>query len=113
MTDADQAAKAQQDAEKKRADEVRKKLTEERSAREKARTEMAQSQTTVKPTPTQEENDLAASGVHLSEHEPDGSPDQVLGLDPRSIEEKKQAEANKPTSKGSYQNRAATTTERV
>jgi hypothetical protein len=51
-----------------------------------------------KPTPTQEENDLAALGAHFTEHEPDGSdPDPNV----------KQSEAQKPGS-GSYQTRQAT-----
>lgn len=73
---ADQA-KAAQDADKKRQEDARKKISEERSAREKAAKEgSAYSAANVKPTPTQEENDLSASGVHLPEHEPDGSPEQ-------------------------------------
>jgi type II secretory pathway pseudopilin PulG len=30
----------------------------------------------VKPTPTQEENDMAKLGAYIPEHEPDGSPEQ-------------------------------------
>jgi len=99
---ADQAAKAQQEAAKKHAEETKKKLAEERTAREKASKE-APAQ--VKPTPTQEENDLAASGVHVAEHEPDGSPEETTHL--QTLKER-QAET-KPVAKGSYQNRAAST----
>lgn len=50
-----------------------------------------------KPTPTQEECDLAALGVHVEEHEEDGSP-----LEKREIDAKKPA--------GTYQTRATETT---
>ena len=33
----------------------------------------------VKPTPTQEENDMTASGEHVTEHEADGSPPDPSG----------------------------------
>ena len=71
----DQAAhaKAALEADKKRQEETRTKVKEEREAREKAAKEAPGD---VKPTPTQEENDLAASGVHVAEHEPDGSPEE-------------------------------------
>jgi hypothetical protein len=52
-----------------------------------------------KPTPTQEENDLAALGAHFHEHEPDGS-------DPDPFQTK-QSEAAKPSG-GGYQTRQAT-----
>ena len=94
MTDqsADQAAKQQQEAVKKHAEDTKKRLAEERQAREKASQEHAKSVADVKPTPTQEENDLAASGVYLAEHEPDGSPDPAVAT------HDKQAEAAKPRS---------------
>ena len=58
----------------------------------------------MKPTPTQEENDLAASGVYVAEHEDDGSgPDQSQAQD----KESKQPEA-KPAAKGGYSTRAST-----
>ncbi len=78
MADADQAAqaKAALEADKKRQDEARKKVKEDRDAREKASKEAPAA---VKPTPTQEENDLAASGVHVVEKEPDGSEEQPVG----------------------------------
>ena len=101
MTDqsADQAAKQQQEAAKKHAEDTKKKLAEERQAREKASQEHAKSAAEVKPTPTQEENDLAASGVYLPEHEPDGS------VDPNAPQDK-QAEAAKPRS--GYRTKEAT-----
>jgi len=55
-----------------------------------------------KPTPTQEENDLARVGVHVTEHEDDGSgpdPNNPVGLDQRQIEAKRPGQ--------NYQTRAA------
>ncbi|RXG91580.1 hypothetical protein [Bradyrhizobium zhanjiangense] len=80
MTDQDQAAakraEEQAAATKKRDEDTRKRLAEERDARQKEREERMAENAKVKPTPTQEENDLAMSGVHIAEHEPDGSPEQ-------------------------------------
>ena len=97
---ADATAKQRDEANKKRAEEVKKKLAEDREARSKATKDVS----AVKPTPTQEENDLAASGVHVTEHEDDGS-----GPDPNVLQDK-QSEANKPAAKGSYQTRTAAPT---
>jgi hypothetical protein len=82
---------------------TKKKLAEENTAREKASKERAKTASETKPTPTQEENDLAASGVPVTEHEDDGS-----GPDPTvpQTKDSKQAEANKP--KAGYQTRAST-----
>ncbi|HET6196784.1 MAG TPA: hypothetical protein VFE12_13560 [Acetobacteraceae bacterium] len=55
-------------------DATKKRLAEEKQAREKAHVEQRDASSAVKPTPTQAENDLAASGVHVVDHEPDGSP---------------------------------------
>ena len=66
---ADAAAKQRTEDQKKHADDTRKKLKDEREAREKASKENAKAAGDVKPTPTQEENDMAASGVYLAEHE--------------------------------------------
>lgn len=74
--------------------DAKKKLADERSAREKAVKEAAKAAAETKPTPTQEENDLAASGVYLSEHEADGSEAQT-----------KQVEAGK--AKAGYQTKSA------
>jgi hypothetical protein len=61
------------------------------------------------PTPTQEENDLAALGVHTDEHADDGS-----GPSPQfkmvNTANNKQSEANKPSG-GGYSTRAATAKE--
>ncbi|TMQ24149.1 MAG: hypothetical protein E6J90_08825 [Deltaproteobacteria bacterium] len=70
---------------------AKKKLADERAARDKTNEAQAKMATAVKPTPTQEENDLAASGVHIIEHEPDGS------ADPNEPQNKQQqAEPAKP-----------------
>jgi hypothetical protein len=98
---ADAAAKQRDEATKKHADETKKKLADERAAREKASKEGAKAAGEIKPTPTQEENDLAASGVYVGEKEDDGS-----GPDPNTPQAKeKQMEAAKP--KAGYQTRAA------
>jgi hypothetical protein len=56
------------------------------------------------PTPTQEENDLAALGVHTDEHADDGSgPSPQFKLVNTAT---KQSEASKPSG-GGYQTRAA------
>ena len=97
------AAKAALEADKKRQEDARKKVTEEREAREKAAKEAVP--TAVKPTPTQEENDLAASGVHLPEKEPDGSPEDKLGIKTLDKEQKPGAAAPK----SGYQTKQQTT----
>ena len=61
-------------AAKKHADDSRKKLATEREAREARNKATKEGSEGIKPTPTQEENDLAAMGVHLAEHDQDGSP---------------------------------------
>ena len=79
MTDnPDHAAKQAAEAAKKRDDDTRKRLSEERSAREKAHKEAAK----------------AAEGVYLAEHEADGSPEDnpEPDVNPRT----KHLEANKP-----------------
>ena len=53
---------------------TKKAPRDERTAREKKQAEQRDAMAGVKPTPTQEENDLAASGEHVTEHEADGSP---------------------------------------
>ena len=85
MTDTEQTAAA------------KKKLADERAARDKANEQQAKTAGATKPTPTQEENDMAAMGVHVLEHEPDGSPDP-------NAAQTKQAEAGK---RGNYQTRTA------
>jgi hypothetical protein len=104
-TNADHAAKQQAEAEKKRHEDTKKKLADERAARDKASKESAKAAGDVKPTPTQEENDLAASGVPVAEHEDDGS-----GPDPNSAQAKeaKQSEAKPAAAKGGYATRQTT-----
>lgn len=54
---------------------------------------------TVKPTPTQEENDRAALGEHILEHEPDGSPEvESSAPDIHGRVKTKTQEAKKPGS---------------
>lgn len=83
---------------------AKKKLADEKAAREKIAQEAPEAG---KPTPTQEENDLAALGVHVPEHEPDGSPEEAPHAAPHDKTKHKQSEANKPASTGQYQTRAA------
>jgi hypothetical protein len=87
MTDTDHATAA------------KKKLGDDKAAREKASKEREKTAAATTPTPTQEENDLAAMGVPVTEHEDDGS-----GPDPNTPQAK-QTEA-KPA--GGYQTRTAT-----
>jgi hypothetical protein len=77
---------------------AKKRLTEEREITEVSRREYAE-RAKGKPTPTQEENDLAALGAHLVEKEEDGSPP-----DP-NVRQTKQSEPNKPVG-GGYQTRS-------
>ena len=79
---------------------AKKRLADERTAREKSQAEHREATAKTKPTPTQEENDLAAMGVHVLEHEPDGS------ADPNEAQTK-QVEASK-RERGSYQTKTAT-----
>jgi hypothetical protein len=58
------------------------------------------------PTPTQEENDLAALGVHTDEHADDGSGPSPQFEMVNTAHTKKQSEA-KPSGGGNYQTRAA------
>lgn len=85
---------------------VKDRLAEEQAAREKSQAEQREASAKIKPTPTQLENDLAASGEHVSEHEPDGSP--VEGVPPAGT---KQTKETKPASgahpRGDYQTRAS------
>ena len=106
MTDnaADQAAKHQAEAEKKRAEDTKKKFADERETRAKASAASSKEGVAAsKPTPTQEENDLAASGVPVTEHEDDGS-----GPDPNvAATQGKQSEAKPAAARGGYATRAS------
>ncbi|MBO4221963.1 hypothetical protein [Bradyrhizobium neotropicale] len=109
MTDQNDAAKQAEAKQKEHEAATRKRLTEEREVREKART--ARMAEAVKPTPTQEENDLAASGVPVLEHEDDGS-----GPDPPSQPQDKQHQTREARpaaspSRSSYTTRQSSTSE--
>lgn len=83
-------------------DNIKNRVAEERAAREKSQAEHREASAKIKPTPTQEENDRAALGEHIAEHEPDGSP--VEGVPSAGTKE------TKPMSgaRGDYQTRATT-----
>jgi hypothetical protein len=106
MTDQPQS---NEDANKKRLEETKKRLADEKSAREKEHAEHREAMAGVKPTPTQEENDLAASGIHVSEHEHDGSPADEAAIPPTSSghRQTRQVEAGKPAAGASYPTRSA------
>jgi len=78
-------------------DAAREVLAREKEASDKAKAEYAE-RTKGKPTPTQEECDLAVLGAPSTEHEDDGS-----GPDPYA---RKDVEAKKPSGSG-YQTRQA------
>ncbi len=102
-----EARKRQSEAE----EATKKRLADEKQARERAHAEQRDLPGTVKPTPTQQENDLAASGVHVTEHEPDGSPPDpgITPLAPEGTTRTRQVEAKKPaTTRSDYQTRTAT-----
>jgi hypothetical protein len=105
---ADHATAAAKKTAEEHAANVKKRLADEKTAREKAQKDHAKMVADVKPTPTQEENDMAASGVHVEEHEADGSPPDahvtpdVYGTLPHN----KKLEADRTG--GGYSTRAAT-----
>lgn len=72
--------------------------------RHKVNAETMDRQNKSNPTPTQEENDLAAAGKVVDEKQDDGSPQQGV---PEDKTKHKHAEA-KPGGGASYQTRAAT-----
>jgi hypothetical protein len=106
---ADQDHKVEQEAAKKRLEEhheaVKKRITEEKAAREKVRAEQRDAAAGSKPTPTQDENDLSASGVQI-ELEPDGSPPDStqLGAGPKDA---KTRETKPAQAAGGYSTRTA------
>jgi hypothetical protein len=86
---------------------AKKRIAEDKAAREQRE---ASAPEAGKPTPTQEENDLAKMGVHLTEHEPDGSPEQQPHAETlEGRHQNKQATTKAPTP--SYQTRQARPTE--
>jgi hypothetical protein len=76
---------------------AKKSLEAERKISDRSRAEFAQ-KTKGKPTPTQEELDITASGGHILEHEADGSdPETPQHAEPHN----KSMEAERHGSKGS------------
>jgi hypothetical protein len=86
-------------AENESVERARKELEKDRELTQRSREEYAE-RMKGKPTPTQEENDLAACGAHITEHEDDGS-----GPDPFdwSKARERQLQGGKP---GAYQTRS-------
>ena len=85
---------------------TKRRLVDEQKAREKAHAEQRDASSAVKPTPTQAENDLAASGMHVVEHEPDGSPpDPGVTTTAAAPSSTRQVEA-KPAGRGNYPTRS-------
>jgi len=64
---------------------ARKALAEDKQALEKTRAEYAQ-RMAGKPTPTQEENDMAKLGAQILEHEDDGSGPDPFNFSPRHMD---------------------------
>lgn len=86
-------------------DAAKKQLAADKDARSKV-LEQHEATEGVKPTPTQDENDMAKLGVHLSEHEPDGSPEHSSGGAPKAPQhETRQVSAQ--AARPGYQTRAA------
>jgi hypothetical protein len=82
---------------------AKQQLTEERKVTEKTRQDFVE-RTKGKPTPTQEENDLAALGAHFHEHEADGSDlDPNIAMNRKNLE----PESKKPGSPAEYKTRQA------
>jgi hypothetical protein len=65
--------KRNREAEAKHKESVKKNYERDKALDAKTRAEGAEKLSKGKPTPTQEENDLAAQGEHITEHEDDGS----------------------------------------
>jgi hypothetical protein len=86
------------------AEAARKRVADARENAKKSHEDYAE-RMAGKPTPSQEENDLAAEGAHIIEHDADGSPPDPHGgpIQGRAMEAK-------PTSGGShgYETRATT-----
>jgi hypothetical protein len=82
---------------------AKQQLTEERKVSDKTRADFIE-RTKGKPTPTQEENDLAVLGAHFHEHEPDGSElDPNVAMNRKNLE----PESKKPGSPAEYKTRQA------
>ena len=68
--------KKAREAREKQAKEAEALVKETQAERERTNAETMERQNKSKPTPTQEESDLAAAGIHTETHEYDGSPPQ-------------------------------------
>jgi hypothetical protein len=90
------------DENQKQLDAAKAQLAANKEAADKTR-EAQEAAAKGKPTPTQEENDLAKLGAHITEHEADGSPEQPQPYPGGT--QTKQADAKKPTP--AYQTRAS------
>lgn len=92
---------------------AKRSLEQSQAAAEKTRTDQ-EAAARGKPTPTQQENDLAALGAHVVDKEPDGSPEQpagapnVHGHAPQSQEQRTQEAAKPGGQAGTYQTRTMT-----
>ena|SRR5580765_351705 len=102
---ADQAAKQRTEDQKKHAETAKAKLAEDNKKREAAAKDAGVGDGSVKPTPTQEENDLAAMGVHVIDKEADGSPEEAPTID----QQQKHRQSESRPSSGGYANRQSTT----
>jgi hypothetical protein len=76
---------------------ARKAIEADRKVSDRSRAEYAD-RSKGKPTPTQEENDMAAHGAHILEHEADGSDPDVHN---------KSMEAASPSAPKQYQTKSA------
>jgi hypothetical protein len=86
MTEAQQQAaleanKRAREAREKQQKEAEETVKAEREERNKINTEKMERESKYKPTPTQEESDLVASGKPLDKHEWDGSPPQGIDVE--------------------------------
>ena len=93
------AAKAREAAAAAAKETLAKQNEERKKANEEAETRMASS----RPTPTQEENDLARLGAPPEQKEDDGS-----GPEPKWVLTRQVEATTTPAQKGSYQTRSST-----
>ena len=100
---AQRAEQVKQDAEA-RKENAKKQLAEAQEAR-KEQDEARKALEGSKPTPTQEENDLAKLGVHMVEHEDDGSGPEKLVITARYPGEVRSMESQGGKPSQSYQTR--------
>jgi hypothetical protein len=89
---------AQNEARKKAQDDSRKAMEEAREERKKLNEEAMKRMDSSRPTPTQEENDLAKLGIPVEEKQDDGSGETVIT---RTVV------ANVPLGPHGYETRAA------